>query len=155
MGVSPIGAQVLRTLGMRRNPLSSRNTRWAPSLRAFFYTRPLVFLPAGDGFLVSLCGPTFRLLPRPFEIHHHPPHMARVVANPEVLFDQLGNPRQGPEVCRVSCCASASLQQSQQLALLRLGEPRRTPRCWLRPKSDCPTLAKALNPTHYRAYRGV
>jgi len=58
-----------------------------PKSSGFFYTRPLVFLPMGDGFLVSLCGPTLRLLPRPFEIRHHPPHMARVVMNPEVLFD--------------------------------------------------------------------
>ena len=145
----------MRTLGMRRNPLSSRNTRWAPSLRVFFYTWPLVFLPVGDGFLVSLRGPAFRLLPRPFQTHHHAPHMARVVANPEMLLDQLGNPRQSPEVCCVSCRWSASLQQSQQLALLRLGQSRRTSRRWLRPECGRPTLSEALHPTHHRAYRGI
>ena len=37
-GVHPIGAQVLRTLGINRKPLSSRNTRWAPRRAAFFYS---------------------------------------------------------------------------------------------------------------------
>ena len=35
-GVCPTGAQVLRTLGIRRKPLSSRNARWAPRRAAFF-----------------------------------------------------------------------------------------------------------------------
>jgi hypothetical protein len=56
IGVWPLGAQVLRTLGTSRKPLSSRNAKWAPSLAAFFYMRPLVTLPPLDGLLVSLPG---------------------------------------------------------------------------------------------------
>src|SRR5262245_8235832 len=47
-GVCPFGAQVRRTLGMSRNPLSSTNTRWAPRRAAFFYPPPFVAGPARD-----------------------------------------------------------------------------------------------------------
>src|SRR5438132_1054625 len=40
IGVWPRGAQVRRTLGINRNPHSSRNTRWAFRRSAFFLPRP-------------------------------------------------------------------------------------------------------------------
>src|SRR5574337_55935 len=80
-GVRPRGAQVLRTLGTKRNPLPSRKARWAPSLAAFFYMRPAMPLPVGDGSLVPFPGPLFRLLAAPAHAHQQTPDMVGVVAN--------------------------------------------------------------------------
>ena len=81
-GVCPIGTQGVPTSGMQRTPLSSRKTSWAPRRRAVFYPRPLVCLPARDGLLVPLQSPQRRLLTRPAQAPHHPPHGAGMIAWP-------------------------------------------------------------------------
>lgn len=64
-GVQPMGAQVLRTLGMSKKPLSSTNTRCAPRRATFFYPRPFVPLPPRNGDIIPLECTTLWLLPTP------------------------------------------------------------------------------------------
>src|SRR5512145_2048806 len=98
-GVRPRGAQVRMTGGARRNPLSSRNARWAPRLAAFFYMRPPVPLPVCDRLFVPFPGPGRRLLPAPSESLKESPEMVRVIVDLEPLRDHLGDPTGRPEVC--------------------------------------------------------
>src|SRR5512147_267135 len=95
-GVRPRGAQVLRTVGMSRKPLSSRKRRWAPSASRFFYRRPRRAFPAGDGGLVALPGPAFGLLATPAEARQELPHVARVIHDAELALDQGRHAREGP-----------------------------------------------------------
>src|ERR1700675_2023083 len=81
IGVWPSGAQVRRRVGMSRKPLSSRNARWAPSLRAFFYSRPFVALPVRDRGLVALDGVACWSLTAPLPAPQHLPHVRGVIAH--------------------------------------------------------------------------
>ncbi len=88
-GVFPSGAQVRTTLGMSRNPLSSRKTRWAPSAAAFFYTGPHMPLPIGNLRFVALPGPLLGLLATPPQPHQESPHVIGVVPDPKTFSDHL------------------------------------------------------------------
>src|SRR4029453_13026887 len=120
-GVWPFGAHVRRTLGMSRNPLSSTNTRWAPRRAAFFYPRPLLALPPGDGGLVPLDGAALRLLTAPAERRHHFPEMPRGRGPPELLANPFGRPRQRPELRPVASTERALAKQRHESAFLCLG----------------------------------
>jgi len=76
---------------MSKKPLSSRKTRWAPSLSAFFYMGPAIPPPALDGFLVPLQGAALRFLAAPTQASQKFPDVAGVIRNPELLVDHLGH----------------------------------------------------------------
>jgi len=98
----PTGAQVLRTFGINKKPLSSRNTRWAPRRSAFFYIRPHRRLPAFDGGLIPLPRPSFGLLPAPLEaVPQELPDAHRAVVDPELRVNQLRDALERPQLGRV------------------------------------------------------
>src|SRR4029453_18039684 len=107
-----------------RNPLSSTNTRWAPRRAAFFYPRPSLELPPGDGGLVPLDGAALRLLTAPAERRQHLPHMRRVIAHPELLANHFGHPRQRPELRPVAGTERALAKHRHDSAFLCLGQTR-------------------------------
>jgi hypothetical protein len=127
-GVCPLGAQVRRTLGMSRNPLSSTKTRWAPRRAAFFYPGPFLPRPAGDGHLVALDRAPLGLLAAPAQRGQHLPDMRGVIAHAELLVNQLAYPRQGPQVGPMPGAQCASRQQRHELPLLGGGQARWTSR---------------------------
>src|SRR6266478_5744723 len=99
IGVQPTGAQVFRTLGINRKPLSSRNTRWAPRRAAFFYMGPRPPLPSCDGRVVPLESAAFGFLPTPLEaVPQQLPHADGTVTNTELGLDQRGNASEGPQL---------------------------------------------------------
>src|SRR5439155_1470206 len=58
----PHGAQVRRSTGIIKNPVSSRQIRWAPRCRSFFYPGPVVLNPLAHALIVALLGPRLRPL---------------------------------------------------------------------------------------------
>src|SRR5919201_2316826 len=98
MGVCPAGAQVRRRVGMSRKPLSSRQARWAPSRRAFFYRWPCIALPVRHGLFVAWEGPAFGHLTAPAQAAQELPNMGGVIAHPKVDLNDRGDAFQGPEV---------------------------------------------------------
>src|SRR5262249_61744999 len=57
IGVAPHGAQVRRSTGIIMNPVSSRQTRWAPSRGSFFYGGPIHLNPLAHPTVVALFRP--------------------------------------------------------------------------------------------------
>jgi len=99
---------------MSRKPLSSTKTRWAPRRAAFFYPRPVFPLPASDGGFVPLDGSALRLLAAPAERRQHLPDVRRVIANPELVANQFGHPRERPELRAIPGVRGALAQQCHQ-----------------------------------------
>jgi hypothetical protein len=124
----PAGRPRGQTLGMSRNPLSSTNTRWAPRRATFFYPGPFRVLPAGNGSLISFDRAPLGFLAAPAQGRQHLPDVARVVANAELLVDQVGHPRHGPEIGRVARPERPPHEQPDELVLLARGQPRRSAR---------------------------
>ena len=118
-GVSPSGAQVRRTTGWSIKPVSSRKTRVRPLRRAFFYTRPVLLTPPGDGFFVAFACPPFGFLATPADAPQHVPDPGRVVADAEMLLDHFGDPLQRPQVGHIPVGERALQQQTLQLPALR------------------------------------
>ena len=87
---------VRTTLGMSMNPDSSANTRWAPSRAAFFYARPVLPLPARDGFFIPLQGAPFRFLHAPPQAVQQPTDVIAVVLDRELAADEFGNAGRRP-----------------------------------------------------------
>ena len=117
-GVWPLGAHDLLRFGMRRNPLSSRNARCAPSWSAFFYMRPAIPLPMGDGLFVPLQRSALRLLTAPAQCPQQLPDMSRVVGHLVVLLDHSTDPCQCPQVGGVSRGQCALQEQPYHAPLL-------------------------------------
>jgi len=103
MGVFPYGAQVLTTLGIIRKPDSSAKTMWAPSLVAFFYTRPLFLFPALDLFFVVLQSASFGLLRSPTKVMHQATDVIWAIAHAKLALDQRGNACGGPQISAKPC----------------------------------------------------
>ena len=92
----------MTTLGMRRNPDSSQKTMWAPRRAAFFNARPRLPFPPLDVWLVLLDGAPFRFLMTPVEAMHQTSNVMGVVVHAELLGDELGDTRLGPEIGAVA-----------------------------------------------------
>src|SRR5437899_11140951 len=152
-GVWPLGAQVRRTLGMSRKPLSSTNTRWAPRRAAFFYPGPVVPLPPGDGGLVALNRAALGFLATPSQRGQHLPDVGGVVPHAELLHNQFGHAVCGPELGPVPSPKRALAQQRHESALLRLGQPRRPSRRGLALQRLRPLSLVRLPPATDRTHR--
>src|ERR1035441_4550433 len=98
MGVCPCGAQVRTTLGISRKPDSSAKTRWAPSLAAFFYARPLLLFPPLDLVFIALQRSPLWLLWSPSQVMHQAPYMVWVVAHTKLALNHLCNTRRSPQI---------------------------------------------------------
>ncbi len=79
------------------SPLSSRSSRFAPRRRAFFDARPVRLQPPGDGLVIALAGPAPRLLGREPAPAKPGRQVVRVEVDAELLLDEPGQPRGGPQ----------------------------------------------------------
>src|SRR3989449_5520237 len=61
-GVVPHGAHVRRSTGSIKKPVSSRQIRWAPRRRSFFYRGPVHPNPLAHPLIIALLGPRLRPL---------------------------------------------------------------------------------------------
>ena len=68
-----------------------------PSWRAFFYGGPLLLAPVPDLLLIALAGTPGRPLRAPAQRHQQFPDVPLVVANVELLLDQMHHPRTRPQ----------------------------------------------------------
>src|SRR5947199_10139842 len=98
MGVSPCGAQVRSTEGIKRKPDSSANTMWAPSRAAFFYPGPVPLFPAFDFSFLPLQRASRGFLRGPFQAVHQATDVGAVIADSELPLDDLSNADRGPEI---------------------------------------------------------
>jgi hypothetical protein len=141
----------LRRLGIRRKPDSSTKTRWAPSRAAFFYTRPILALPVLDGRLITLERAALGLLIAPAQVMQQTPDVIAVIVNTEVLTNQVGDARAGPQLGGVAVRHGAAHQElPEPLALPARelgGAARRSAHL-----EDALTLAPpSLSPAHHGA----
>jgi hypothetical protein len=88
-GVFPRGAQVLAMVGTRRNPVSSRKAKWAPSRAVFFYSGPDLLLPVPDRGFVTFSGPFIRFLATPPQALHQFPDIRNRVPDTELTANDL------------------------------------------------------------------
>lgn len=151
IGVSPLGPQVFRTFGIRRNPLSSRKTRWAPSCFVFFYLRPFDRLPPRDSLFVALGRPTNGLLATPVEAPHQGTDMVTIVRDVEMPANDIRDPLRSPKVCGVTKVWGALAKQTQERLMFRNRQLRRAPRNGFRPQAPEAVLVPGLPPPRSRA----
>jgi hypothetical protein len=137
---------------MSRKPLSSRNARWAPSRRAFFYGRPFVALPVRDRALVALDGPAFRHLAAPMPAPQHLPHVRGVIAHPEPPPYHRGHALQGPELVGKAIHPGALQQTAQQVLALAVRQLARPTRHRLGSQGRLAAARPCPPPLRHRAY---
>ena len=126
---------VRRRVGISMKPLSSRNTMWAPSRRAFFYCRPLVTHPLAYRLVVTLDRTTLRHLATPPERLEHTPEMARMIPDAEFFVNERGDPLQRPQLVGKACGHGAGQQELLECLALLSGQLFGPARCRL--GSEC------------------
>src|SRR5712692_1804308 len=139
---------------MSMKPLSSRKAMWAPSLRAFFYCRPLVPHPVRDGLFVALDRAAFGHLTAPPARLQNAPEVARVVADPELLADQRGDALQRPQLVGKAAGHRPREQQLLELGALLRGQFRGPARRGLRCQRRIAMLLPVLDPSMDGSRRG-
>ena len=154
-GVCPRGAQVRAMAGTKRNPLSSRKPKWAPSSAVFFYPGPHMVEPVLDSGLVPFSGSILGFLATPSQAMHQLPDIGKGIANPERLADHTPDPLQGPHVRRIPRLHGSFVQDAQELPLLPRTQQGGAPRRRSRPESLCAAFTKRLVPADNRAQRGT
>jgi len=127
-GVFPRGAQVLAMVGTRRNPVSSRKAKWAPSRAVFFYSGPDLLLPVPDRGFVTFSGPFIRFLATPPQALHQFPDIRNRVPDTELTANDLPDALQGPQVGHKSCLHGALAQDPEQTFFLAEAEQGGTAR---------------------------
>ena len=119
---------------------------WAPSLRAFFYRRPLVPFPVGNGLLVSLDRALLWHLATPAAGLEYTPEMAWVIAHAELLADQGCNSLQGPKFVGIAIRHGTFEQKPQQSIPLPGSQFLRAPWNGLGFQTRLPSLLPFLCP---------
>jgi len=127
---------------------------WAPSLRAFFYCRPLVPHPVRDGLFVALDRAAFGHLATPPARPKDAPKVAWVVADAELPADQRGNTLQRPQLVGKPAGHRPGEQPLLKLGALRGGHFPWPAWSRLRRQRCIAMLLPVLNPTMYGSGRG-
>src|SRR2546427_6011565 len=87
VGVAPAGAHVRRSTGIIMKPVSSRQIRWAPSCRSFFYPRPVVMNPLAHAPIVAFLGVALGPLRTEATRPEQAPDVIRMVEDIKVATD--------------------------------------------------------------------
>jgi hypothetical protein len=126
VGVAPHGAHVRRRTGIIRKPVSSRQIRWAPRRRSFFYLGPLLLDPLPHAAIVALLrarlGPLRTEATRP----QQPPDVIRMVDDLELAPDEVDDPPAGPQARAVAGFFWPRHDQAHQLTALSGRQLRRS-----------------------------
>src|SRR5258706_14895577 len=111
-------------VGTRRNPLSSRNPKWAPSTAVFFYARPYMLFPIPDSLFVPLSVPFVGYLTAPTHCAHQLPDIRYGVADTEASANKFADAAQCPKVGLVSGLQGTLQKQPNQALSLSLVQQR-------------------------------
>lgn len=125
-------------------------TRWAPSLWAFFYLRPLVPLPVRNRVLVALHGAPLGNLATPTGLAENLPDMAGVVADAKLASDHSGNAFQRPKIVGIAVgCGTLqeNVPQTWQSRTAEFGWPTWD---WARSECRLPTGLVGIAPGRHR-----
>src|SRR5262245_47512463 len=104
VGVAPRGAHVRRSTGSIRNPVSSRQTRWAPRRCSFFYRGPIDLDPLAHAPVVALFRARLGALRTEATGAEQAPHVIGMVDDREVPTDQVDNASTGPQAGAIAGC---------------------------------------------------
>lgn len=102
--------------------------RRSPAQRLFFYLRPPSAFPLLDRLVVALDRAPFGFLMTPLQTMPQPPNVIGVVVDPELLVDEQGDARRGPQVRVVAASHRPSQQQLDQALQPFRPQLRRSPR---------------------------
>src|ERR671911_1677583 len=114
--------------------------------RPFFEGRPSVLFPALDGLLVSLIGPTHRLLQTQPQLPNQAADVRRVVEDPELPADHFGYLRTRPYLSPKAVSLSSPLQELGHLGALLLAQAGRRSGRRLVPQAFHTFLSGTLHP---------
>ena len=123
-GVTPHGAQVRRSTGSIMNPVSSRQTRWAPSRRSFFYRGPIPVDPLAHPTIVALLRARLGSLRAEATGAKQAPHVIRMVDDIEVMPDQVDDAPTRPQAGAIAGRFRPGHDQARQSTALRGAELR-------------------------------
>ncbi len=127
-GVPPWAPRWPAPSGVSETPDSSWKTSHAPRRRAPSLSAARPPSPSGRPPPRCVPGRAGGALPGPAQLSEQPPDMARVVAHPGGLLDDLRHPAQRPQLGGVSVLARAAAKLGVQLGPLLIGEERRPAR---------------------------
>ena len=126
---------------------------WAPSLRAFFYSGPLVPLPVRDGVLVALNRPALWHLTAPTARSQDAPQMTRVITNIEHPANHRRNPLQSPKLVGKSAGYRTGEEDLLELLALLGGQLLGPARRGLGSQRTIAVLLPVLNPAMHGSGR--
>src|SRR5207302_8662643 len=110
---------------LAKHPIRRRSLGGRPASRRFSYPRPILLLPAHDGFFVALEGASFGFLRARVQAMHQPTNMIAMVMHPEFPPDEFGDSGRGPQLRPVTVRLRPLDQQLHQAApLARVQFPR-------------------------------
>src|SRR2546426_12209080 len=131
-GVVPHGAHVRRSTGSIKKPVSSRQIRWAPRRRSFFYRGPVHPNPLAHPLIIALLGPRLRPLRAEATRTEQSTDVIRMVGDAEVATDEVDDPPTRPQIRAMPGRFRPGDHQARQLRLLLCRQLRRAPRCQAR-----------------------
>src|SRR5215216_6177727 len=124
-----------------------------PPSAPFFEGRPPLFFPAlSDGLLVSLVGPTHRLVQAQPQLPNQAADVRPVVADPERPADHFGYPRTRPYLSPKAVSLSSPLQKLGHLGALLLAQARCRSGRRLVPQAFHTFLSGTLHPLAYSPF---
>jgi len=138
-GVRPLGAHVVPGRDRKEKPVSSMNTMAAPFRLAFFADPwPILCEPGPDQLLMTFLRSDGGDLGTPTQRPESSGQVIRVVTDPELAFDDVSDPFQGPTVGLESRFQSPLAEDPQNAPPLSGGQPRRSPCPGSTPKGPQP-----------------
>lgn len=144
VGVAPHGAHVRRRSGIIKNPVSSRQTRWAPSRCSFFYRGPIHLDPLAHATVVALLGARLGALRTEATGAEQAPHVIRMVDDIEVSTDQVDDSSTRPQAAAIAGRFRPGHDQARQSTALHDAELRRSPRG--RPGAEAGAALSSVGP---------
>ena len=128
VGVRPHGAHVRRSTGIIKKPVSSRQIRWAPRRRSFFYPAPVTQDPVAHPPIVALLGAGLGPLGAEATRAEQSPDVIRMVDDFELTTDEVDDPSTRPQACAIAGRFRPRHHQAGQSMPLREAEFRRSTR---------------------------
>src|SRR5215813_12661294 len=132
VGVAPRGAHVRRSTGSIRNPVSSRQTRWAPRRCSFFYRGPIDLDPLAHAPVVALFRARLGALRTEATGPEQPPDVVGMVEDLEAIADQLNESPTRPQAGAIAGGFRSGDDEAGQVPALDGAELGRSTGRWSR-----------------------
>src|SRR3989454_8175420 len=150
-GVVPHGAHVRRSTGIIKKPVSSRQIRWAPRRRSFFYRGPVHPNPLAHPLIITLLGPRLWSLRAEATRTEQSTDVIRMVGDVEVVTDEVDNPSARPQIRAIPGRFRPGDHQARQVLLLLCRQLWRAPRCRARAQAGAALASMRPLPSADRA----